>query len=114
MLLVKEEAAVVYYLLLLAITDCQGHAGNKPVVCVAKAVVVLHNSSCCCRCFTPATATAVLVVPPVAVRLDEQHTHPLSCSCREERQHQGKRADEQPWQGIDDADLLKDLPGVVE
>lgn len=47
----------------------------------------------------------------------EPHTHatyPLCCACWEEGQHQGKGANEEPWQRIDDADLLKDLPGVME
>jgi hypothetical protein len=68
MLLVKEEAAFVY-LLLLAITDCQGHAGNKPIVCAAKAVVVLPHSSeegllllmfhfCYCYCYCCAGGAA--------------------------------------------------------
>lgn len=40
--------------------------------------------------------------------------YPLCCASGEERKHQGERANEQSWQGIDDADLFEDLAGVVK
>jgi len=41
-------------------------------------------------------------------------THPLGCASGEEGQHQSEGPNEQAWQCIDDADLLKDFAWIMK